>query len=791
MRTDFIKEIIKIKDITKDCPYELTLLENNEKQIEYIFNFFQNEKKLLLLKGFKGTGKTEICDFTISQINTGALILQYKCFETTILDDMLLAFFEIFRKYTTEGKIISPKVKAENFTQKINSYFNYIAAPIVIVINSFDAVLKSNKQDLLNFIKHLSNYPNIKIIITSRKFQEEDFADINYDTTTIIAYSKVFFEKYLKSKEIKQIGILSNELYRQSKGYYKNIKLSVEIMKLRRYNISKFLEVFSNSYMAFSDFIIREALSLVDPVSTHLFRLLAMMRIPIHINLLKSLNLYNEERTNFFINNSLLYKDGECLYIDDSIREVVEHQIPESVLQKLHRACIDLYNTQLPLKPLERDLRLSRQTMRNEIDYHSLFLPKKQSIPSNNPLEVKVPKIIQEKPKQEETKEEKIKKINFIVEDENLLENIASSIKEFVSQNIETETLTRQSQGLSLTKIINLARQEENKYNYKHAIMLYQNALTKRDDDDFLKFLPTIYTNIAKNYKNLSMWYEAIEYYTQAQDFYYNASNELKCCEVKLEIANIYYIIYKHDNAKVILNELDKNKNLPSELKIKVKLALGKLSEGNNQTYQYYKDAVELSDNTMSKSVLTELYYKYAAECDEKNDIQTAAEYYKKCIEIESSPSKNNYLSRSLAGLAELYHEAGSEDLAIKFYEESIKIDTETKNYNGLYCSSRNLSEIYSSKDAQKSLQYLKKAYESAKELNEPYYMADCAIEIGDFHMLRKNLEEAYRYFSEAYEVDKHSFNKSNLESIDAKIGAIKAMLGEEDFQKLKEKYEK
>ena len=37
-----------------------------------------------------------------------------------------------------------------------------------------------------------------------------------------------------------------------------------------------------------------------------------------------------------------------------------------------------------------------------------------------------------------------------------------------------------------------------------------------------------------------------------------NVSNNVKTAEVKLMIANIYFVIYKQDNAKYILKELDK-----------------------------------------------------------------------------------------------------------------------------------------------------------------------------------------------------------------------------------------
>ena len=104
---------------------------------------------------------------------------------------------------------------------------------------------------------------------------------------------------------------------------------------------------------------------------------------------------------------------------------------------------------------------------------------------------------------------------------------------------------------MNLAQIINAAKKEEQNYNYKRVIMLYQSALGKTDDDDFYTFLPLIYTKLAKAYQNLSDWYEALEYYTQAQDFYFNTSNKDKFYEIKLEIANVYYAMYKHEKREI------------------------------------------------------------------------------------------------------------------------------------------------------------------------------------------------------------------------------------------------
>ncbi len=799
MTKKFIDNPIDIKEVPKQCPTNICLIENNEKQISQICDFLTEKKSLLLVNGFQGSGKTPIINFVSDSINPDVIVLHYTCFETTILDDMLLSFFESFKTYTMMGKFTPPKTKTENFNQKINSYFNSIKSPILLVIDSFQSVMKENRAAIIDFIKHLSNFENLKIILISKALMSEDFSQIPHDNVTILALSQKIFEKLLREKGIKQIGVLSNELYKISKGYYGTVILAINIMNLRQLSLVKFLEQFSKSYMSFSDFVIKEALELVDPISIHLFRLLTVMRIPIHINLLKYLNLYDPNRAMFFVENSILTMLDDCLYLKDYFRDIIDNQIPDNVRIKLHSACVDLYNTQLPLKPLERDLMLSRQTMRNEIEYHSLFIPKKPNLTLIKEIAVE-PMLVNQEPievvrqepsevKAEETKEEKLKKISFIVEDEAILDNIADSIKEYITTNVQNNKLEAESKNMTLSQIINAAKQQEIEYNYKNVIKLYQQALTKTNDEDFYTFLPMIYYKLAKAYQNLSAWYEALEYFTQAQDFYSNTSNYIKVAEMKLEIANIYYVMYKHENARFIINELEKTPDLPNELRIKINLTAARLTSDSNIEYNYYKKSLDLVDAGTEKPLVSELYYKFAAISDEADDPKTAALYYRKCIELDSSPKNNPYLSMALANLAELYDEAGATKSAIKYYQESINIDKLTKNYNGLYYSSVHLGGIYASQDDKLAIEHLNNALEYAKQLNEPFYIVGASLEIGDFYLKRKNFGEAYKMFIKAYKVAQKTFTKDNLDKVKSRIDDLKRRVSDDRYKQLQQEY--
>ena len=365
----FTDESIDLKTLAKDETGGINpfLAENNKKQLEKIYKFYTGSTPLLLVSGFMGTGKTQVVDYSLTFLKSEVIVLKYNCFETTILDDILLSFFEDFKELTEQEKISQPKLKSENFTQKIASYFNSITAPIVIVINSFESILKSNKQEILDFLFHITQKTNIKIIIISRTIDYEDFEkNIDYDKITIPALEKGIFEKYLRSEGIKNIGPVSDELYKHSRGYFLYTRLTAKIINTHKLALIDFIEGYTKSFLTYNDFILREALALVDPPSGHLFRLLSLMRHPISINLLQTINLYNEEKINYFIENLLLCKEKNMIYLQDYYKEISQNSIPENVSIKLHKSCIDLYSTQLPLKPFERDLLISRQTMRTD-----------------------------------------------------------------------------------------------------------------------------------------------------------------------------------------------------------------------------------------------------------------------------------------------------------------------------------------------------------------------------------------------------------------------------------------
>lgn len=774
---EFISEIPDKKTILRiNSSINPFLIENNIEKIENIIQFFQQHTSLLLINGFMGTGKTQIVNHSLSFLNNDVIQLNYNCFETTILDDILLEFFDTFKKLTAQNIIQQPKIKTENFTQKINSYFDSIEKPIVIVINSFEQILKANKNNILDFLYQLSKSYKIKIILIGRKFEYEDFQQ-KYQKISISALDKNLFEKYLRSEDFKQIGPLSDELYKQTRGYLFYTTLTIKIMKLKKYNLADLLAEFTKSFLSFNDFILREALALVDPVSGHLLRFLTLMRHPVSIKLLQSLHLYDEERINYFLENLLLVKEDSLIYLQDYYKVIAENSIAINIAVKIHKSCVDLYETQLPLKPLERDLLISRQTMRKEIEFHSLFIPQKPVIRQKA---VSEPQFIQSQipqPTQSiKEKDEQIQKISFVFESEAdemaIMNKIATSINKFVDISDKKLQTVEEIKDLSLVELINLAKQEEQNFEYQKVIMICQKALTLNNDDDYYTFLPLLYSKLGETFKKISDWFNSQKYYELAVEFYVSTGDTEKINENKYEIANIFYITFKPERAEKLLNEII-NEEISLELEIKSKLLLSSITGG-----WYINDFTE-EFNKINKSLLSEMYYKYGAHCDKNGQTDKAVRYYKKCVETSQDRLENMYLSSSLTNLASIYDEDGRTDMAIKYLQESLRLDELSKNYSGIYVSTIKLAEIYKYKNPEKAIEHLKKAKECGTELNDKFYIASADVAFGDFYYDKKDYSKALSHYNNAYMLANGNFTKDNIEKIKTRIEDIKKVFNE------------
>ena len=666
---------------------------------------------------------------------------------------------------------------------------------------------------------------------------------------TLSALDKTLFEKYLKQKKISFSSSQLDDLYKHTRGYYFYTSLTTSILKYKNYEVKDFMENFKLSFLSFNKFLEKEILDIIPAISVQFFWLLCIMRHGVTSQILKQMHYYNEENIDFLTKNLLLVQSNGLIFVHDYFREQMDIAIPENVSQKLHKFIIDFYESQLPLKPLERGILLSRQTIRNEIEYHTLFLPKKVGEINTNAykamakgLEFDLSRIKQGKdtqqqqidikensqtpqpvyPREQEKKPDYISTVSpnvsnvdinlndlpfKLTEDElkmlgntstgkNVSERMQSSINFDIKREDGEVPISQEQQEEefkeTLAYCLQVAHDEAQKYNFKLACDWYKKALTFNKDENYINELPVIYTKMAYAYHKLNEIDNSLKYYNLAREFYNQIGEVVKENYIKLNIANVYYETYKFDLAKNTLLEIIATKDNPHILTTKAYIALANIEDSlsnGNLAFDYYKKALELSNTTMDVETLSELYFKYALSSDDRNDITTAIEYYEKCININRDPKVNKFLSSAYSNIATLYLEKRDNAIAVKNFLQAYQIDEANENYDGIYFSATKLAQIMQRKLPDKAIFYFKKAKQCAEKLNDIFYMASSLLALGDFYYGQKQDALALEEYFTALDLVKNDFSKDNISKIEMRINDIKFRIGADKFAIIENEY--
>lgn len=808
MKYRFLQENITPEKIIEGADNQNTsiLLENSAAQIGKLLEFFHSDNSVFLATGFLGTGKTQVVSHCLSALSEEAILLWANCYESTNLDDIFLGFFEEFKHLAAHGVIKVPQAKFENFSQRINAYFYSISRPIVIVLNSYQALLPENAVQIKDFVEHLCEFQKIKIVIISRNFNTDSLSkEVKYEKTGFKALEKNLFQKYITAHKIHIHGPVFDEFYKLTKGYYFYTTLALIIINAQKISPIDLMQKHANSFLSLKEFLFREFLSMVDTVGGHLLRFLTVIRYPVNVKLLQTLNLYDEARLKMFAANYLIEIEHGNIYLKDYYKDITEGEIPDNVLVKLHKSCIELYEMQLPRKPEDRDLLISRRTIRQEIEYHKLFIPKKvelsKSVEVYNaqalmvqtaaPKPVKKEEKIEEKPAPKaipQPPKKELKDLLFVFdekEEDNLLSGIASSIQEFMAEALAREEAEYQ---MSSEELLALIAEAENDYDFKHVISLCEKVLLK-STDTYLS--ASINNKLALVYVRLSDAYSALKHFETAKELYQKIENEEKIIETSFHIAQMNYLMFKRKEAKNILTELE-NKDLPKEINIKTNLLLCDIyleEENEDKAFEICKKTIKLIDKTQEPALICELLFKCGVILESRGNTHKAIEAYEKAVKFNHDTKVNKFLQQIYSNLTTLYTEIENLKLANKYCQKALEVSTETDNSEGLYNSYIKLAQINPEADTQTVCSYFENALKYANKINDKFYTISALILYGDYLYGKTEILEALDKYFTAHKLAKDNFAKENLQKIERRILDVKYRLSEEMFQEKAKKY--
>ncbi len=809
------------------------ILNHNIDAISSLLSFFNSQNNIFVLNGFMGAGKTYIADLLLDFIDEDVLVFKNSYQEAINPDDILLSLFKDFSIYHNDKKIELPKTETNVFSEKINAYIKYCNKPMIFIFDSFEINMKSKdtQKDILDFLNYLSHFEKIKIVICSRTFKVDDLiSPIGASEYTLKSLLKDEAFEYLSQHEIIGTPFEKEELFKAIRGHYLLLELSVLIMKLTGQSLTLFSTDYKKSTKNFLEFLISKIIGFSSNKFTKLLIFLTVIRHGVTAEFLLLEGLCNFDDIDYLIQKHIICEKFGKYYLKDYLKNEYVKSVGLETRIKVHKYIIDLYESELPLKPFDRLLFLSRQTMRQEIAHHkskietlgdNLIKAGKSKLPDTQDFnylsysrtsgydnKIEKRKKLQERYANEIRKRDTKRKLNFSTEDARLLNSLkqedilSKNLMELsnIGQDEITKAVSDSSDDVeisvpdSLEDYINIAQDYENAYNYASAILYYKKALSYTLDIHFTEQEPIIYKKLAVCFKKIQDFDEAERTYEKAYNIYSTTSpNEAN--EVLLTSARMYLEAYKFDKAKEIYKKiLYSPLGISSEMIVRVYLDLSELEDNNlniESSIKYAQKALTEAEKVANIKLLSECYFKNAILHDDADNTELATKYYQRCVQCSNDSEINSYISLAYSNLAEISITNNNITAAKMYYELSIEADKKQNNNEGLYYSYTKLARLYKKENSEKAHELLLKALSCAKRFDDITYAVATYIEIGDNYLLAKDYKRAIKSYILAKRLIPEHTTEDLAEKINVRINKIKSLLGETIFSNIVEEIKK
>lgn len=725
------------------------LLKNNRTEITKGINFLASEENFLYIHGFMGTGKRQYINYLCEFLDEDVVKLEYYCKESTVCDDILLMFSDVLENIT-QSKKVNLNSKITTLNVKFKQQLEELNRPVLVVLHSFDDVLEENINLIKDFLVSLFKEDNIKIILSTRALKAYVLGDdIESKKVFLKAFTKDIFKEFLLSNQIKAAEKTYEDFYKYTRGYYYYVALSVKIIQAMNVDLSEFIRKFNQSEMDFDSYLGFAYVNLVPVTIRNFFWFLRTVRHGLTINALAEFELYDEFSINYLKTNLMIFQNDETIYVQDYFLQKIDISIPDKTLVKLHKYIIGIYEQQLKTSLKERAIKISRQAMRAEIEYHNNCINEIKEKPLEN--------VIQEEP---------------------------------VVATQESEKPKTEHVDKSIMVLIENAQSLINDKKYTEAVELYTKILNTENID--LPTLVEVRSKLANLYKQIGEDQKACHYYELVETYYIQHKELINLNYLYYEMTDLYFRMYKNDRAIETIKKVIYSVDTPQSLMVKSCTLLGNIYseiEEPESALSYYQKALESMDDNVDSSALAELYFKYALAHDDKEDYEKAFEYYNKCLAVDD---KKLYSPLAYSNLASCYYDNENYSDAVSCFIKAYEFEKSSNNFDGIYYNASHIAKIYAIIDPPKALDYLIEAKKCAEFLNEGLYMIESSIELGDYYYNNKSmLPKALQEYLYAKGLVLDHEGEVDLKKIENRINDMKLRMTPEEFSTIEKKYDK
>lgn len=719
------------------------LLKNNDSEIKKAIEFLNSKEQFLYVHGFLGTGKRQFINYVTSFLQKDVLKLEYYCKESTVCDDILLSFIDTTEK-TAQSKAVNLNAKITTLAVKFQAQLASFKKPVVIILHSYDDISDENKSLVVDCFSNVLKNDNIKLIVSTRAMIPAVLGETKFDRKIFLkAFSKDIFREFLSENQLTCTDTTFEDFYKYTRGYYYYTALAVKIIQAMKISLNEFLEKFALSGMSFDSYLGMTYINLIPNTIRNFFWFLRTIRHGITTNALAIFELYDEFSVEYLKSNLMIFMVNETIYVQDYFQQNIDISIPTKTEIKLHKYIISIYEKQLK-EPLQtREILISRQALRSEIEFHNECI-----------------KNLEQGLKSTPTPEDK--------------QNEATVNKE--------KPVLPQDVNSKLEEARKLA--EENKKT--KAIEKYLNILNDEKLD--VQTLNEVRLKLAGLYKEIEAYSKA-QYYLERVETYYKKNNEvINLSYLYYELTKIYFLMYKTERAIKTIKKVIYSVDTPQSLMVSACTLLGNIYTAQKNTddaYSYYQKALASMDENTPDETLAELYFKYALASDDRGDEKTAFEYYTKCAVLSND---NPYKSLAYSNMGACYFDNGNLCDARDCLKKAYEIEKNNNDYDGIYYNASQLAEVLVKMHDENALEYLKEAKQAAEFLNEDFYIMEADVALGDFYYnIPAQHKNALKEYFKARKIAE--LIGEDVREINSRINDMKLRMKNNEFSEIENKY--
>lgn len=770
--------------------------------ISKIYNFYNSTDELLLLCGFSGCAKSEILNKTLENQDENTLIFRHLCFENTTIDDFLLNFYDSFRKYSLEKKVSLKKSMGESFKNKVSFYFKNMDKKCIIAVDNFELV--ENNPEILNFLSHIASFENTKVVLVSKENNIDFFINENLPCQIIEIEpdTKEGFRKKIENEEIEINDETLDKLYELAQGHRLYLRMVLRYAKITGLKISELLAEFEKKENTFEDFIILKLISLVPSMYFGFIKNLSSLNHSVSVDFIKYYNLGDIKQIEYLERNYLISKYDNDVILRNYFKQYFISTLSLQEKYEIFSRLVEIYEEELSKSPRDRLLRLSRESIRKQIEVVRKNIPalgKQTSVSKSNFSYISLSqegsnpwfdkKEMDRKQKYLDKKRE-LQNKKLTPKRSTLSEEDALMLKEYRRRKYEVEQIEKiENEEFNFLEEFKRADELEQDYQYAQANEILSQLKSKTDDT---RTKIEILEHLAHNSEKLNNFEHALDYYTQVSSLHLIEKDYEKYYKTILEVANLYKNLYRFSSAKdEYLKIVNCEQEINNSIKTLAYLGLGDVFESENsinQALENYNLALDFADEK-DTNTLCEIYFKIAILYDDMQDFKNAQEFYLKNINTSSNPDTNRWISQSYVNLGLIYSYENNIDEAKNYIELALKTDRENKNLSGIYFAARELSKIYETENIEIAIDYLTEALECAKKMHDEFKEAFAYLELGDLYYNFNQDELALKCFFEAKKALGANILEENEQIINQRINDMKIKMLPLEFQRIEENY--